>query len=217
MAAVQITDLMAGLQLSDCDSMHSEINSLESKSSECDSEPGSLNILDLPPEILLRIFVHIDIRTIFRTVIVTCKRFYEILSEQDIWKTIFGLKWQNIKLARNNEYINSWKDVYFAYDDINSFWMQNEKWQLEFSQLYGHSAPIDAVHIMPGSNLALSGSRDRNVIVWDIENFSLENEANDGIKEALTLSGHKVNTCIFSPMFCPYMECNRQFALYLLN
>lgn len=156
-----------------------------------------LNILDLPPEILLRIFIHIDIRTIFKTVILTCKRFHEILSEEDIWKTFFYLKWQNTKLARDHEYVNNWKDVYFSFDDINNFWMQPVKWSLDHKQVYGHSAPIDAVHIMPGSKFALSGSRDRTVAVWDIENFAHGEDKVKEIKEVISLAGHKVCNFLF--------------------
>lgn len=164
------------------------------------SQPNGLNILDLPPEMLLRIFVHIDMRTIFKTVILTCKSFYEILSEQDIWKTLFCLKWQNTKLAKDHEYITNWKDVYFTYDDISTFWKRNDAWKLECKQLHEHSAPIDAVHIMPGSKFAVSGSRDRNVIVWDIDNFAHTDQNDDVIKKATTLSGHKV--CTSSLVLC---------------
>ena len=189
---------MAEPQISDLDGIHTQFEhctiSKEWSMEGHDPQPDGLNILDLPPEMLLRIFVHIDIRTIFKTVILTCKSFYEILSEEDIWKTLFCLKWQNTKLVKDHEYTTHWKDVYFTYDDINTFWKQNDTWKLECKQLHEHSAPVDAVHIMPGSKFAVSGSRDRNVIVWDIEKFSYGDENDVAVTKATTLSGHKVCT-----------------------
>ena len=158
---------------------------------ETDFHESTLNILDLPPEMLLRIFVHIDVRAIFKTVILVCKRFHEILSEKDIWKTLFNLKWQSTKLAKDYEYISSWQDVYFAYDDIKNYWVQKNKWMLDCKKLDGHAAEVDAVHIMPGLNSAVSGSRDGNVIVWDIGGFAHGMEI-DAIKETTSLTGHKV-------------------------
>ena len=158
-----------------------------------------LNILDLPPEMILRIFVHLDIRTIFKTVIVTCKTFYEILSAKDIWQTVFRLKWEHISLLKDLEYVNSWRSIYFTYDDVDNFWRTKGGLKLNCKKLLGHSAPVDAVHVMPGKKFAVSGSRDRSVVVWDIEKFSFEDEIECDVKEAVTLSGHTVSArkCAF--------------------
>eukprot|EP00795_Rhopilema_esculentum_P005276 gene5276-426_t len=149
-----------------------------------------LSILDLPPEMILRIFVHLDIRTIFKTVIVTCKTFYEILSAKDIWQTVFCLKWEHINLLKDLENVNSWRSIYSTYDDVDNFWRSKGGLKLNCKKLLGHSAPVDAVHVMPGKKFAVSGSRDRSVVVWDIEKFSFEDETECDIKEAVTLSGH---------------------------
>ena len=56
-----------------------------------DSE--TYNLTDLPPEILLKVFSFIDIRSLFNTVIVVCKHFHALLSG-DGWRSLFALKWE---------------------------------------------------------------------------------------------------------------------------
>ena len=171
----------------------------DNREERCKEIPGNeqdfsgLNILELPPEMILRIFIHVDIRTIFKTVILTCKAFHQILTATDIWKTIFALKWEQTKIHKDYEYIKTWRDVYFAYDDINNFWTRKDKWALQCKKVQGHSATVDAVHIMPGLNFAVSGSRDRSAVVWDIRDFLQGDEKDEEIKEAVTLLGHKVS------------------------
>ncbi len=153
---------------------------------------NTLNILDLPPEIILRIFVHVDIRTVFKNLIVTCKTFHQILTTEGIWKSIFSIKWENTKITKDYDYVGDWKEVYLAYSDIHSYWKRKDKFRLECKRMIGHYGSIDAVHVMPGGRYAVSGSRDRSAIVWDMQEFEHGNEGNENIVQTATLTGHTV-------------------------
>ena len=85
-----------------------------------------INFLDLPPEIILAIFQFVDFRTLFGVVVLTCKRFHEILSSEDIWKTLFAMKWKEDCIVSDLDYISDEKDVCFSYEDIDTFWKQRE-------------------------------------------------------------------------------------------
>lgn len=150
-----------------------------------------LELLDLPPEIILRIFIHMDIRTTFKTVILTCKTFHEILTTEGIWKSIFALKWENIKLTKDFDYVDDWKDVYLTYDDVDSYWKRKDKWRLECKKMDGHFSSVDAMHVMPGGQFAVSGSRDRYAIVWDMQDFNANDNAAGEVTNAVMLSGHE--------------------------
>ena len=158
------------------------------------SEENVIHLLTLPPEILLRIFVNLDIRTLFKTVSLVCKAFHKILAKDEgEWKSIFSLKWENSKIRKDLNYIGDWRNLYLAYDDVHTFWSRKDKWQLTMKALNGHFAAVDAVHIMPEGSLCVSGSRDRSAKVWDITNFISGDEVQE-IESVCELDGHKVRS-----------------------
>ena len=121
--------------------------------------PDDGPILDLPPEVLLNIFSLIDMRTLYNVVILTCKRFHELLTVDGIWKTLFALKWKEHDIVDDLEYIRAWSDVCFSYEDIDQYWKnrENHKIKLKSTRLLGHYASVDAVHISNCGNICVSG------------------------------------------------------------
>lgn len=53
-----------------------------------------VNILDLPAEVILKIFSYVNIRMLFKNVILTCKYFHKILAAPGLWETLFALKFK---------------------------------------------------------------------------------------------------------------------------
>eukprot|EP00794_Sanderia_malayensis_P012734 gene12734-14039_t len=159
------------------------------KNDENEENNAHLNILDLPPEMILRIFIHVDIRTIFKQVILACKAFRRILTTEGVWKSIFSLKWERMRIAKDYAYVNDWKDVYFTYDDIHSVWKRKDKFSLKCKRMTHHMGALDAVHVMPCGDFAVAGSRDRSATIWDIRDFVASNDATEEPKQVALLSG----------------------------
>lgn len=52
-----------------------------------------MNLIDLPPEVLLTIFLHLKTKFVLKTVACVCKLFYHIIIPETTWKTRFGKIW----------------------------------------------------------------------------------------------------------------------------
>ncbi|XP_048589379.1 F-box/WD repeat-containing protein 9 isoform X2 [Nematostella vectensis] len=70
---------------------------------------------------------------------------------------------------------------------MDKFW-RNPGEDLQFFQLKQHFAPVDAVLIMAGGRLCVSGSRDRSIGIWDLTKLT-EEEPQKAFKQSL--DGHK--------------------------
>lgn len=136
-------------------------------------EEDLAHLIKMPPEILLEIFRFLDFCTIFSKVIFTCKYFYKVLSSDDIWKTLFAMKWVEDDLINDLNYITNRKDVCLCYEDIDKYWKSRKKNKIKLlhCKMGSHFAPVDDVHIMPDGRFCITGSRDRSVILWDLQHF----------------------------------------------
>lgn len=121
-------------------------------------ENSELNVLELPPEILLKIFCFIDVRTLYGIVILTCKHFHDVLTGEGIWKTLFAMKWKEHSVVNDLSFINSWSDMYVTFEDIDHFWKRgNYQKKIKTKKLAGHYGIVDAVYIMPSREVFVSG------------------------------------------------------------
>ena len=60
-----------------------------------------MNLTDLPPEVLLLIFLNLKTKFVLNTVTCVCKLFYHIITPKATWKTRFGKIWP--KRLTNND------------------------------------------------------------------------------------------------------------------
>ncbi|XP_057314427.1 F-box/WD repeat-containing protein 9-like [Hydractinia symbiolongicarpus] len=157
------------------------------------ADPNTLktSLLDLPPEILLQIFSLIDIRSVYKNVIITCKHFHELLTADGIWKILFALKWNEHNIADDLDYVWDWREVCFSYEDIDQHWKCANEQTLKTAKLAGHYAVVDAVHIMKSGTICISGSRDRTALVWNLSNFLDSTSEESYIPSVSVLNGHK--------------------------
>lgn len=92
---------------------------------------------------------------------------------------------------------HSWKRICVQHEDMDKFWHDPDS-TLDFYELKDqHFATVDAVHIMKGGDLCISGSRDRAVGVWSLNALTDPNEAGyskRSFKQAL--DGHKVGDIV---------------------
>lgn len=60
-----------------------------------------MNLTELPPELLLTVFLHLKTKFLLHTVASVCKLFYNLLTPEATWKSRFGKIWP--KRAKDNE------------------------------------------------------------------------------------------------------------------
>ena len=93
----------------------------------------------------------------------------------------------------DDDFSFSWKKVCIQHEDMDRFW-SDPFTSLDFYRLKDqHFAPVDAVHIMAEGRLCISGSRDRTLGVWNLEDLVHPDDAGD-VKKSFrqSLDGHKV-------------------------
>ena len=120
-----------------------------------------VNILDLPAEVILKIFSYVNVRLLFKNVILTCKYFHKILAGPGLWETLFALKFKEYSIVQDLPYINSLCDVCFTFEDVECYWRcrkQKNVFKLKTKKLVGHYAAVDAVHVVKQANLCVSGN-----------------------------------------------------------
>ena len=60
-----------------------------------------MNLTDLPPEVLVTIFLYLRTKFVLNTVTRVCKLFYHIITPEATWKTRFGKIWPR-RLTNND-------------------------------------------------------------------------------------------------------------------
>lgn len=151
-----------------------------------------LSLATLPPELILVIFSYLDARFTLRVLACVCRLFHNLLSPESSWKTRFGKQWPNRDRRGDYDYISSWKQICVQHEDMDEFWSDPDS-TLDFYELKDqHFATVDAVHIMKGGDLCISGSRDRAVGVWSLNALTDPTEAGYSKKSfKQTLDGHR--------------------------
>ncbi|RDD43662.1 F-box/WD repeat-containing protein 9 [Trichoplax sp. H2] len=120
----------------------------------------------LPEEILLHIFSYVECKTLISTVKILCKRFYELLSVENNWKFLFP------EIGSNHEYydIDDYgrdKVIYYKCTD-RKFWRGIDQ-PISIDYLRGSIGAVDVVRIFDHGQYCLSGSRDKSVNIWSLD------------------------------------------------
>ncbi|CAI5442993.1 unnamed protein product [Caenorhabditis angaria] len=147
-----------------------------------DSEEATTSEIErlLPNEIILYIFSFIPPKELVSKVTLVCHKFNKLLENREYWKGKIKSR-QNVHLA-DCELKHSDFDARKSYVAI---YEQKERWNNWENQTlktaFGHSATVDSVVLFNKNSkrFCLSGSRDRSIRLWDIENIE-RNEDIDG-------------------------------------
>ncbi|XP_062508929.1 F-box/WD repeat-containing protein 9-like isoform X2 [Corticium candelabrum] len=180
----------------------SVVNSIEfDVSSDKNRGSSSVNILSLPPELLVRILEFVPARHAILFVSLVCRQFWLLLSSHSWWKLRYGA----LCGSRRDDVVSDvsafdcrqscgWRNACVEREDAINLWGSTEVMENSCYHLLGHYAPIDCVKLLSGKGkqLCLSGSRDRSVNVWDLDLIS-RNENFKGNNQAViaTCAGHK--------------------------
>ncbi|XP_068130318.1 F-box/WD repeat-containing protein 9 isoform X2 [Hyperolius riggenbachi] len=154
---------------------------LDLKKSPVTGGSGELSslLLCLPLELILHILSYLDPRFILGVLPLVCRTFQHIVADDITWrlrvqKRIGG----NFPVLEQEHF--DWPAACIELEEQVSNWSDNGKRTEHFSLSYGHYAPVDAVLLLERGSLCVSGSRDRNVILWDLKQLGNKQEKAKG-------------------------------------
>ncbi|XP_063787248.1 F-box/WD repeat-containing protein 9 isoform X2 [Pseudophryne corroboree] len=144
---------------------------LDLKKSPVTGEDGDAasQLLLLPLELILQILSYLDPRFILNVLPLVCSTLRDIVSEKVTWKVRVQKRVSsNFPVVEQENF--DWPSACIDLEEQLSHWSDNEKIE-HFSLADGHYASIDAVLLLQGGSLCVSGSRDRNVSLWDLRDL----------------------------------------------
>lgn len=136
---------------------------------DCEDETV-VTLTDLPTEVFLQICSYLSARLLMQTLRLVSKRLNEILSDDFIWRSRICKKWRQVypPIPADRDSVN-WKAACINLEEEQERWsnMQNAMKHISWSDL--HVASIDAIMLINRGELCVSGSRDRNLAIWDVK------------------------------------------------
>ncbi|XP_075715222.1 F-box/WD repeat-containing protein 9 isoform X1 [Rhinoderma darwinii] len=150
--------------------------SLDLKKSPVSGEDGVVTslLLLLPLELILHVLSYLDARFILSVLPLVCRTLRDIVSEKVTWKVRVQKRVSSSFPVVEQENFD-WPSACIELEEQLSHWSDNRKTE-HFSLAEGHYASIDAVLLLQGGSLCVSGSRDRNVCLWDLRNLGNDQE-----------------------------------------
>lgn len=131
-----------------------------------DSQTSFSHFATLPIELFLHICSFLDVSDIVEKLSRVCKRFNEILEDENIWKVWVAKRWNaRYPVAPiENEYFD-WRGACLDLEKHWKTWRQKEKFRyVKMSNV--HISSSDAIIFLNSPAICISGSRDRSMVVW---------------------------------------------------
>ncbi|XP_014665834.1 PREDICTED: F-box/WD repeat-containing protein 9-like [Priapulus caudatus] len=127
----------------------------------------------LPTEVLLKIFYYLDARFLYCTLTLVSRYFNYLLNDDSSWKMRIAKRFPKKYPPLKAPLGFNWKLACAKREYQHELWSHGG--MERFTLTEGHYASVDAIHLMNRGTMCLSGSRDKQLTMWNLQGLDSNN------------------------------------------